>query len=108
MSAQNLSHQQLAMFMPAHEIAKLRFSDRRHFNESNEDVLARKLESAKTNAWAASKGMYKSIKKIGVQEPVDIVHGGPMGAMLTDGHHRVASAMDINPKMLIPVIHWDY
>lgn len=104
MSAQNLSYQQLAMFMPAHEIAKLPMMDA-HRGEPNTEVLARKLKSAKEDTWEESKGMYESIKKIGVQQPVDIIHDSKRGPMLGEGHHRIASAMDVNPDMLIPVTH---
>ena len=104
LSAQNLSHQQLAMFMPAHEIAKFPMLDA-HRGESNTEVLARKLKSAKADTWEESKGMYKSIKKIGVQQPVDIIHDSKRGPMLGEGHHRIASAMDVNSNMLIPVTH---
>lgn len=103
MSAKNVSSQQLAMFLPAREIAKMPMSDA-HRGESNQEVLARKLKSAKEDNWEDSKGMYESIKKIGVQQPVDILHG-EKGPTLWEGHHRVASAMDVNPNMLIPVTH---
>jgi len=102
MSAQNLSYTQMAMYMPAHEIAKLPMTDA-HRGESNKEVLARKLKSAKADTWEESKGMYKSIKKIGVQEPVEIIHDPVRGPMLGEGHHRTASAMNINPNMIIPI-----
>jgi hypothetical protein len=92
------------MFMPAHEIAKLPFIDA-HRGESNEEVLARKLKSAKEDKWEGSKGMHKSIKKIGVQEPVELIHDPKRGMMLGEGHHRIASAMDANPSMIVPVKH---
>lgn len=76
-----------------------------HRGESNQEVLARKLKSAKADKWEESKGMYKSIKKIGVQNPVDIIHDPKRGPMLGEGHHRIASAMDTNPNMLVPVTH---
>lgn len=103
MSARNVSSQQLAMFLPAHEIAKMPMLDA-HRGENNEEVLARKLKSAKEDKWEPSKGMYESIKKIGVQQPVDIIHN-EKDTMLGEGHHRIASAMDVNPNMLIPVEH---
>jgi hypothetical protein len=62
------------------------------------------LKSAKEDNWPESKGMYESIKKIGVQEPVTIVHR-KRAPVLWEGHHRIASAMDVNPNMLIPVEH---
>jgi hypothetical protein len=104
MSAQNLSYTQLAMYMPAHEIAKLPMTDA-HKGESNKEVLARKLKSSKEDKWEDSKGMHESIKKIGVQQPVEIIHDAKKGPMLAEGHHRIASAMDTNPNMLVPVTH---
>jgi hypothetical protein len=103
MSKRNLSYTQLAMFMPAHEIAKMAMTDA-HRGETNDEVLARKLKSAKEDKWEESKGMYESIKKIGVQQPVTIMHG-KRAPVLHEGHHRIASAMDVNPNMLIPVVH---
>jgi len=102
MSAQNLSHQQLSMFIPAHEIAKMTLGDRRPGDMSNSVTLARKLAYTKKD-WVGSTGIHESIKESGVQEPVKISHRDGYVPTLTDGHHRIASAMDINPKMLIPV-----
>lgn len=101
--SRSVSSNQLAMFMPAHEIAKMKLGDTRK-GETNEQVLARKLKSAKEDAWEGSKGMYESIKKIGVQEPVELVHS-KKESFLGEGHHRLASAMDVNPNMLLPVSH---
>jgi hypothetical protein len=97
-----VSYQQLAMYLPAKEIAGYSMMDA-HRGESNQEVLARKLASAKADTWEDSKGMHESIKKIGVQNPVDIIHDPKHGPMLGEGHHRIASAMDANPNMLIPV-----
>ena len=105
MSNQNLSHEQLAMFMPAHQIASLKLGDTRK-GETNEQVLARKLESAKADKWSASKGMYESIKREGVHTPVEIIKS-KAGTFLGEGHHRIASAIDVNPNMLVPVEHHD-
>lgn len=101
-ASDNLSSQQ---FMRAHEIAKLPMLDARK-NETNEQVLARKLQAAKEDKWEPSKGMYESIKKIGVQQPVEIIHSDK-GQMLGEGHHRIAVAMEVNPDMLVPVKHID-
>jgi hypothetical protein len=97
----NLSQKQ---FMAVHEIVKLPFTDTRK-GESKEATLARKLKGAKEGNWAGSEGLYDSIKEHGVKEPVDIIHHPEKGMMLGEGHHRVAAAMDINPKMKIPVRH---
>jgi len=97
----SVSYQQLSMYMPAHEIAKMTMGDRRPGDTGTASVLARKLAHAKKD-WVGSSDLYESIKKSGVQEPVQIRHG-MYGSTLEDGHHRVAAAMDINPNMIIPI-----
>lgn len=47
--------------------------------------------------------LYDSIKKHGVQRPVTVSRYLDGSYELSDGHHRVASAMDINPEMDVPV-----
>lgn len=111
MSSHNLSHQQLAMYMTAGELSKMRMGDTRP-GETNKDVMARKLKAAKTpeNYSPTSDSLHDSIRQYGVLDPVTIVHGkrpktGESYSDLQEGHHRVASAHDINPKMLVPVQH---
>jgi len=102
-----LSHQQLSMFMTAKDLSNLRWGDQRK-DETKEQVIQRKLEESKTGNWSTSKHLYKSIKRSGVKRPVEVIVGKhpKTGAPIHDlgeGHHRVASALDINPNMLIPV-----
>jgi ParB-like chromosome segregation protein Spo0J len=54
---------------------------------------------------SATQGMslYDSIKKHGVQRPVTVSRYSDGSYELSDGHHRVSSAMDIDPEMEIPV-----
>jgi L-rhamnose mutarotase len=47
-----------------------------------------------------SKSLYESIKKHGVQSPVEILND-----RVWDGHHRVASSAHANPKAFIPLEH---
>ena len=42
----------------------------------------------------------------GVQKPINVVEGESDRPMVTEGHHRVFSAADIDPDMEIPV-WWD-
>lgn len=93
----NLSHQQLAMFMPAHELYKLPMNDLYHYS-SKKDLVTSKLRDN------AVSGLQKSIAKEGVQKPVEVYHDNS-GSSLLNGHHRVIGANKINPNMLIPVEH---
>jgi hypothetical protein len=107
---QNLSFQQLDMFKPARELRGMHLSDvQSHiwnrgggldYQKTAKVVMARKVREAKRS------GLHEDIKQKGVQEPVSIVNGHPgFGSYVADGHHRVASAMSIDPNMLVPVTH---
>jgi hypothetical protein len=49
--------------------------------------------------------MVESVRRNGVQAPVGIFHGTSYGAMIGDGHHRIAAAFSVNPNMEVPVEH---
>ena len=116
----NLSKQQweqLPMFMKAGELkSKINVSYDPH--RDMEHLWRYKLQEAKTGAirnarytpTRARKGasFYDSIKEKGVQKPV-LISPNPSykspGFHLSEGHHRVAAAADIDPNMLIPVKH---
>jgi len=70
---------------PAHEIEKA--------------VMDGKLKASRAN------GLYESIKANGVTRPVYVSNNPKFGQAVGDGHHRIASAYDIDPNMLIPVEH---
>jgi ParB-like chromosome segregation protein Spo0J len=93
----NLSHQQLAMFMPAHELYKLPMNDLPNYR-SKEHLVEEKLGESIDN------GLLHSVAKTGVQKPVEVYHDDS-GQYLQNGHHRVVSAHTVNPKMLVPVEH---
>jgi ParB-like chromosome segregation protein Spo0J len=93
----NLSHQQLAMFMPAHELYKLPMNDLPSYN-SKKDLITSKLRDNQVT------GLQRSIRNEGVQKPVEVYHDD-FGSYLQNGHHRVIGANKINPNMLIPVEH---
>lgn len=90
---------QLDMWRPARELVR----DTEHGDlglQSTEELFAEKRGNA-------SAAFVHSIKKHGVQTPVQVYHGddtGP-GGVLADGHHRMVVAHDIDPKMLVPVQH---
>ena len=48
---------------------------------------------------------YESIRQHGVRNPVLVRQTGEDKYVLDHGHHRVYSAADINPNMLVPLVH---
>jgi hypothetical protein len=101
--------EQLDMFKPAKELRGMHLSDVdvamnnsyyvKDYKKTAKVVMARKVRQAKR------KGLYDSIKEHGVQKPVEIGPAYGPGIKVIDGHHRIASAMAIDPKMLVPVEH---
>ena len=71
----------------------------RNKNEIKKEHAAHKVAAAKKS------GLYDSIKDTGVQKPVFLSHSKRFGEMVSDGGHRVAAALDINPSMIVPVEH---
>lgn len=68
-------------------------------------VMDRKLAESKEGGMY---GMYNHIKKRGVIEPVSLGEGRwgvYRRGVVSDGHHRIAAAYDIDPNMLVPVEH---
>ena len=107
-ASDNLSHQQLAMFMTAKDLRKMHLSDvQSHiwnrgggldYKKTAKAVMSRKVRESKKS------GLYDSIKEKGVQEPVVIGETYVPGRTdVIEGHHRIASQMSIDPKGLIPV-----
>jgi hypothetical protein len=102
---------QLQMFDSAENLSKMKFGDTRP-GENNAAVMARKLKESKLpdNYSPTAKSLHESIKQHGVLDPVTIVHGNRPKTNepysdLAEGHHRIASAHNINPKMIVPVEH---
>ena len=111
-ASDNLSAEQLSMFMPAKQLRGMHLSDAHvwllnhglssadesNVRRSRKNVMQRKRRQAKKS------GLYDSIKAEGVKEPVEIGDTLYTGEQqLINGHHRVAAAMSIDPNMLIPV-----
>jgi hypothetical protein len=101
--------EQLDMFKPAKELRGMPLTDVQaeiwnrggggNYQRVAKVLMARKVRQAKR------KGLYDSIKEHGVQKPVQIGPAYGPGIKVIDGHHRIASAMAIDPKMLVPVEH---
>ena len=66
--------------------------------ESTGDMWDRKLSESR------SRGLHYRIKKQGVKVPIQMHESSSFGTSI-NGHHRVASAAALDPKMLIPVDH---
>ena len=69
-----------------------------NYQKTAKSVMAKKLRESKKD------GLHDSIRESGVKNPVRITTN-PLNSrtQLEDGHHRVASAMSIDPNMMIPI-----
>jgi hypothetical protein len=96
-SAQNnLSHEQLSMFMTPKEI-KSKFDVYR--GEYDVDETTPKQLYSRKRRDAKHTNLFNSVQEHGVQEPVELSLGD---RTVLDGHHRIASAKS---KSLIPVTY---
>lgn len=127
-ASEALQSKQLAMFMPAKDLitASPLPGDRQYTRESRIDssrpleletdqqLWDRKLEESKIG-WG---GLHESIAEGGVYEPVRLIWNGaegresptgslPPGPTVAQGHHRIAAAHDVDPDMLVPVMHYE-
>ena len=123
-ASDHLQPYQLKLFMQAHELMDMPASDTKDFVPLSKDsrTYNRKLEQSKTSMgthYLRGRGgvlskvvdeepLHSSIAKNGVIHPVTM-KSFPNDAktgwqeLLTNGHHRVSAAHDINPNMYIPV-----
>lgn len=112
----HLNPKQLKLFMTARELMDMPAGDDleewRPMSQ-NEDLFYEKLdESSDPNDYAKvydNNNLRDSIKKHGVQEPVNIEFFSREhdDTVISDGHHRIASAFSINPDMIIPIEYGD-
>ncbi len=133
-SSDRLNPQQLQMFMPARELHNLivDYPDdpgedviQRSLIESR----VRRISPGQSENLGVKEGstIYESIHDEGVKEPVELLFTNWQGdiwveghhwpaenleaarrdrrPILVEGHHRVASAMDIDPTMEVPVTY---
>ena len=117
----NGSWQQLGLYMTAKELKEGITHSYDRGGRWLDALWDKKLQESKTGAIRNARYMptrdrgtnnlYSSIKEKGVQKLVEVAHPrknaeeGEKGLHLVEGHHRVAAAYDIDPNMLIPVIH---
>jgi hypothetical protein len=116
MSSNNLSHEQLAMFMTPREINSRYRPNPYDFDEHEEipaEVMHRKLHESKKmttdgdhsrlpDTRFVKDSLYTSIKREGVKQPVEL---NPHLNDIIDGHHRIAAAMHHAPDDYIPVTY---
>ena len=96
------------MFMTAEEITK-------HFklgdagDSSTKDLMEYKLQDSKhSQSHDGKTSLYESIKSEGVKKPVEIETSPYVDRpILVNGHHRLASAHNLNPKQFLPLT-WDH
>ena len=99
-------HEQLPMFMTAHEINQHKKGD----YEAYKTVLGYRHPAemmADKKSEADFSGLTKDVAKHGVQHPVTLWHDDGGSKTLTDGHHRLAAALATDPHRLMPVQHED-
>lgn len=116
-ASRHVSAEQLMMFMPAGGLQALPSGDIKEADEKTAKFKwKRKLERSKVPSWARDRisvhdaivndtpleprpdSLYLSIQQEGVKDPVHIG-----GGVLSQGHHRVAAQVDIDPDRLVPV-----
>ena len=112
---------QLKMFERAGVLAASPASEKSP-NRSKGDFVARKLEESHRQAFfphespsvrsllPEERGVvnttYESVQKYGVRNPVLVRQTGNNSYVLEHGYHRVYSANDIDPDMLVPLAHY--
>jgi uncharacterized ParB-like nuclease family protein len=133
-SSDRLNPQQLRMFIPAGELKANVYppdvDQEKYYGNNQKQMWADKLSETKatapsdaelerigstaTSIWDVvdalthGAGLHEKIKAQGVQRPVQLLPAEKRGQptnILFDGHHRVAAAADIDPKMEVPVTY---
>lgn len=115
-AARHINPNQLAMLYQAKDLVNPEkfVHDSQPFYSSPEKMREMKLEEAKAgSADTVSKrrepgnpSLAESISREGVRVPVVARIGRNGRPTLSDGHHRVIAAADVNPNMEIPVRWW--
>jgi len=125
-SSDRLNPQQLQMFIPAGELKDSVYppdvNQEKYYGNNRKQMWADKLAEAKTplpepSPWMDQRlyhmilgvphgaGLHESIQASGVLTPVPLIDRDDKEPVLFEGHHRVAAAADIDPKMEVPVEH---
>ena len=80
--------------------ANMNGGDQRSPQERVQHMWNTKLGESQSGS---QEGLHESIAKSGVQTPVGIQHDNNGNMSISDGHHRIAAANNINPNMEIPI-----
>ena len=130
-SSDHVSPQQLQMFMPARELKDSVYptdvNQEKYYGNNRKQMWADNLAETKatnpsdaelerigstaTSIWDVvdalthGAGLHEKIKASGVQTPITLINRDDKEPILYEGHHRVAAAADIDPKMEVPVEH---
>jgi hypothetical protein len=125
-AARHVHPGQLAMFMPAHAITALTLGDAIDQSPAGKkDMLWRKNDENMHNKpyWAGGATRKTVFDTEGVKEPLEIAHRRMYEnyyhngervqrpyelTQLDEGHHRLAWAMNKDPKTELPVEHHSY
>lgn len=117
-ASDNLHNHQFRLFIPARELMGYTAGHTEGYGDSylkmnqSPNVYTKKLRESKgsssSSAFFAKKpgedSLYESIKKYGVRQPINLKVLKDY-IQIDDGHHRLASANDIDPNMEIPVTY---
>lgn len=125
-ASEHLQPYQMRMFMQAKELmgvyaghTELGKGQGYHLLSESPNLYSQKLSESKTGSASSTffekkrgqESLYESIKKEGVTSPISLKvneqDNGPHWVQINDGHHRVATAHDINPDMWLPVRYDD-
>ena len=130
-SSDALHPQQLRMFIPAGELKDSVYppdvNQEKYYGNNRKQMWADKLAETKAtmpsdteleqvastansiwdvvDAITHGAGLHEKIKASGVQTPINLINRDDKEPILFEGHHRVAAAADIDPKMEIPIEH---
>lgn len=72
---------------------------------SDENTLKYKFEDSKhPQSYDGQMSLHDSIKEVGVQNPIQVGRSPYIPRpVMTNGHHRLAVARNLNPKQFLPV-----
>ena len=130
-SSDHIHPQQLRMFIPAGELKDSVYppdvNQEKYYGNNRKQMWADKLAETKATRLSVAElerigstatsisdvvgaithgaGLHEEIKAGGVQRPVELINRDGKEPVLFEGHHRVAAAADIDPKMEVPVEH---
>lgn len=119
-ASDHLQPYQLKLFMTAGELMNIPSADAGFDSlAQNDHMRNRKMSEAKMGwddyrnnhflGWkpdADDSNLYESIKKKGIQKPVELYLDSDSGQYvptINDGNHRTTVANDINPNMYVPI-----